>query len=50
MCETYRSEDHVQWHCNVEVQGIVVYNTYSEEHGHHYHIVSRKEQKHREEY
>lgn len=45
---TYRSEDHVQWHCNVEVEGVVVYNTYSEEHGNHYHIVSTEGSKNRD--
>lgn len=44
MWETCRSEDHVQRHCDVEVQSVVVYNTYSEEHGHHYQIVSIEEQ------
>lgn len=43
MWKTYRSEDHVKWHCNVEVESIVVYDTHSEEHGHHYHIVSTED-------
>ena len=39
--DTHRSKNHVQWHCNVKVKGIVVDHTDCEEHGHHEHIVPK---------
>lgn len=42
---SYRSEDHVEWHGDVEVEGVVVDHTDREEHGHHDHIVSGQQEK-----
>lgn len=38
--DSYRSEDHVQWHGNVKVESIIVDHAHSEEHGDHDPIVS----------
>lgn len=42
---THRSEDHVQGHGNVEVEGVVVNHADGEEHGHHDHIIAEMEGK-----
>lgn len=40
--KTYWSEDHVQWHGDVEVESVVIDNADGEEHGHHDHIVTEE--------
>lgn len=37
---TYRSENHVKGHGNVEVEGVIVNDADGEEHGHHNNIIS----------
>lgn len=40
--DTHRSEDHVQRHSDVKVQGVVIDHADGKEHGHHDHIVTAK--------
>lgn len=40
--DTHRSEDHVQRHSDVKVQGVVIDHADGKEHGHHDHIVTVK--------
>lgn len=42
---THRSENHVKWHGNVEVESVIINDTDGEEHGHHDDIVTREREK-----
>lgn len=44
--DTHWSEDHMQWHGDVKVQGVVIDNADGKEHSHHDHIVTAKEEGH----
>ena len=44
---SYRSEDHVQWHGDVEVESVVVDHADGEEHCHHDHVVPGKDHRHK---